>query len=277
MATTQNRTRAGVTTREAQRSVAQGLESIGRIAHFTGETVRSLGKVRLYSTEAIRQVGVLISSSALFMWALMAVFGVAWGTQGSYLTEQFGAPGYAAIFPAYGGPRAFGPLMWGWILAAKVGCGLVAQIGSMRISEEIDALKVTGVRPIPYLVGTRLVAAWVAVPFLYITGTALVYLSSYVMMVHVLGTVSHGGFLSVLWAWQSPADLIYSVIWGLGLGTSTVLVGCYYGYNAQGGPAGVGLATAKSMVMNLVMVSVLAMFFHLLFWGQGFANIPAAN
>jgi phospholipid/cholesterol/gamma-HCH transport system permease protein len=166
--------------------------------------------------------------------------------------------------------------MWGWILSAKVGCGLVAELGSMRISEEIDALEVMGIPPKPYLVGTRILAAWLAMPFLYLVGLALSHVGSYLVIIYMLKTVSEGGFFQVFWAFQSPADLLFSMLWMLILGTLIVLVSCYFGYTARGGPVGVGQNTARSMVVNMVLVSVIGMFCQQLFWG-GFPNAPIGN
>jgi phospholipid/cholesterol/gamma-HCH transport system permease protein len=166
--------------------------------------------------------------------------------------------------------------MWGWILSAKVGCGLVAEIGSARISEEIDALEVMGVESKPYLVATRFLGALIAMPFLYIVGLGVLYLSSWFMLVHILHTVSSGGFFSILWSFQSPLDLLFSMLWMVAVGTVIVLVGCYYGYTAHGGPVGVGRNTAKSMVVNMVLVSFLGLLAQQAFWG-GFPNAPIAN
>ena len=89
------------------------------------------------------------------------------GTEAIYTLKQVGAPIYSGIFNAWCAVRELAPYMWGYILAAKVGCGLVAEIGSMRIADEVDALEVMGIDSTVYLVGTRVVAAWMAMPFLY--------------------------------------------------------------------------------------------------------------
>lgn len=252
------------------------LDNIADLVGFAGRAFASLGQVRLYPSEAFRQTGILIFSSGLVIWMMEFVMGAVFAVEGHYITRQFGATGYVGIFPALGGLRTCAPEMWGWILSAKVGCGLVAEIGSMRITEEIDALEVMGIRPMPYLVGTRLIAAWIAMPFLYIVGLGLLYISSWFMIVHVLGTVSEGGFLDVFWAFQNPMDLLFSVLWTMILGTLVVLVGCYYGYTARGGPVDVGDNTAKSMVVNMVLVSLVGLICQQAFWG-GFPNAPIAN
>jgi phospholipid/cholesterol/gamma-HCH transport system permease protein len=256
--------------------VQTALENAADMATFALDTFRSLGGVWAYTSEVFRQTGIIILSSGLVIWLMEFVIGAVFAVQGHYISSQFGAKGYVGVFPALGGLRATAPEMWGWILSAKVGCGLVAEIGSMRISEEIDALEVMAIRPKPYLVGTRLIAAWIAMPFLYLVGLGLSYLGSWVVLIHVLDTVSEGGFFQVFWAFQSPIDLLFSMLWVLLLGTLIVLVACYYGYTASGGPVGVGRNTAKSMVANMVLVSAIGMICQQLFWG-GFPNAPIGN
>jgi phospholipid/cholesterol/gamma-HCH transport system permease protein len=152
-------------------------------------------------------------------------------------------------------------------MAAKVGTGIVAELGSMRISDEIDALEVMGVPSMIYLCATRLLAAWLVLPFMYLAGIGAGFLASYLAVVKQIGEVSSGGYSLIFWMFQNPPDLLYSVIKGMTMATAIVLVGCYYGYNASGGPVGVGTATAKSMVLNIVLVHLIGMLGTQLFWG----------
>lgn len=260
----------------AKQAFVEKFTNLVEVVRFAGRVLASVPRTRKYASEVLHQTGILILSSGLIIWFMLLLIGAVFAVQGHYISEQFGAPGYAAVFPALGGLRTAAPEMWGWILSAKVGCGLVAEIGSARISEEIDALEVMGVDSLPYLVATRLLAALIAMPFLYIVGLGLLYLSSWYMIVYALPTVSDGGYWTVLWIFQSPLDLLFSMIWTQVLGTLVVLVGCYYGYTARGGPVGVGMNTAKSMVVNMVLVSVVGLLFHQLFWG-GFPDAPIAN
>ena len=93
------------------------------------------------------------------------------------------------------------------------------------------------------------------------------YLASYVAVVKQIGDVSTGGYELIFWMFQNPGDLIFSLTKGMAMATVIVLVGCYYGYTASGGPVGVGTATAKSMVFNIVMVHILGMLGTVVFWG----------
>jgi len=137
----------------------------------------------------------------------------------------------------------------------------------MRISDEIDALEVMGLEPVTFLAATRLLAAWMAFPFMYLVGIGVMYFASYLTVVNQVGDVSSGGYLLIFWMFQNPPDLIFSLIKGMVMATAIVMVGCYYGYTASGGPVGVGTATAQSMVVNIVLVHIIGMLGTVVFWG----------
>src|SRR5919112_704833 len=111
------------------------------------------------------------------------------------------------------------------------------------------------------------VLSLVVLPFLYLAGIGAGFFASYLAVVLQIGEVSSGGYFLVFWMFQNPPDLIYSLIKGMAMATVIVLVGCYYGYTAGGGPVGVGTATAKSMVLNTVMVHLIGMIGTQIFWG----------
>jgi phospholipid/cholesterol/gamma-HCH transport system permease protein len=159
------------------------------------------------------------------------------------------------------------PYAFGYMMAAKVGTGIVAELGAMRISDEIDALEVMGVPPMTFLAATRLLGAWMTLPFMYLAAVGVGFFASWLAVVKQIAEVSSGGYFLVFWMFQNPPDLIYSVIKAMVMSTVIVLVGCYYGYTASGGPVGVGTATAKSMVLNIVMVHIIGMMGTLIFWG----------
>ncbi|MFJ8816612.1 ABC transporter permease [Amycolatopsis thermoflava] len=243
------------------------LEDLGRIVPFTFATLRHLGGARRYTTEVLRQAGIVILSSSAIIWFMMAMLAAEISLEGHYLLAQLGAGGYTAVFTSTG-DYTVAPEMWGWILSAKVGCGLVAELGSMRISEEIDALEVMGLDSRAYLVSTRVLAMVIVTPFMFVIGTGLMYYVNYLLNVFVFKSVSAGGYLDVFWSFQTQQDLLLSLAMGAVMGMMIVVVGCYYGYHAQGGPVGVGKNTAKSMVINLVIVSVVGAIFQQLFFGS---------
>jgi len=257
-------------------SVQAAVATAGRIARFSATTVRGLPGLRRYPGEVFHQAGVLILSSGLIIWAMQFVVGTMCGTEASYTLKQIGAPLYSGVFTSYCGLREMAPYMWAYILAAKVGCGLVAELGSMRIAEEIDAMEVMGVDSMVYLVGTRIAAAWLAMPFLFLVGLGIMYISMYVTVVVMIGGVSSGGYLYTFWLYQNAYDLVGALFKMMSMGTVVIFVGCFWGYTAEGGPVGVGRATAKSMALNMVMIHIVGMLCSWIFWGVN-PNAPVAN
>ena len=246
------------------------LDSFGEVARF-GSRVAGLvysGRVFPYFGETLRQAGILIFGSALIIWAFVFILGLQCGLQGAYFFRAQGVPGYAGLFAAWCDLREALPYAFGYILSAKVGTGIVAELGAMRISDEIDALEVMGIPPVTFLAGTRLLAAWIAFPFMYLVGIGVMYFASYFSVVDQIGDVSSGGYLLIFWMFQDPLDLTFSLIKGMVMATAIVLVGCYYGYTASGGPVGVGTATAQSMVVNIILVHIIGMLGTVVFWGS---------
>lgn len=256
--------------------IKSGFATFGDLSKFSVTATKAIPGLREYKVEVLRQAAILVLSSGLIIWLMEFVIGAECGIEGSYTLRQIGAPLYSGIFTAWCGLREMAPYMWGYILAAKVGCGLVAELGSMRISEEIDAMEVMGVDSMSYLVASRVVAAWLAMPFLYIVGLALMFLAEKLVVVNQLATTSPGGYSFIFWLYQSPGDLAFSLIKVMAMGTVIVFVGCFFGYTASGGPVGVGRATARSMVLNMVLIHVIGLLGTQLFWGLS-PNAPIAN
>jgi phospholipid/cholesterol/gamma-HCH transport system permease protein len=245
------------------------IASFGDIVKFCSRVVGEVFglKVFRFFGEALRQAGLLILSSTLVIWGLIFIIGLQCGIEGAYFNRAVGSPAYAGVFAAWCDLRELVPYAFGYMMAAKVGTGIVAEIGSMRISDEVDALEVMGISSMTFLCATRLLAAWLVLPFMYLAGIGAGFFASYLAVVQQIGEVSSGGFFLIFWMFQNPPDLLYSVIKAMAMATVIVLVGCYYGYNASGGPVGVGTATAKSMVLNIVLVHLIGMLGTQIFWG----------
>jgi phospholipid/cholesterol/gamma-HCH transport system permease protein len=245
------------------------LASFGEILRFCGTVFKEVFGLRVfrYFGEGLRQAGVLILSSTLVIWGLTFIIGLQCGIEAAYFNRSTGAPAYAGVFAAWCDLRELIPYAFGYMMAAKVGTGIVAELGSMRISDEIDALEVMGISSMTFLCATRLLASWMVLPFVYLAGIGAGFLASYLAVVQQIGEVSSGGYSLIFWMFQNPPDLLYSVIKGMAMATVIVLVGCYYGYTASGGPVGVGTATAKSMVLNIVLVHIIGMLGTQIFWG----------
>jgi phospholipid/cholesterol/gamma-HCH transport system permease protein len=245
------------------------IASFGDIVKFCSRILREVASLRVFRFfgECLRQAGVLIVGSTIVIWGLCFIIGLQCGIEGAYLTRAQGTPAYAGVFSAWCDLRELVPYAFGYMMAAKVGTGLVAEIGAMRITDEIDALEVMGISSMTYLCATRVVAAAMVLPFIYLAGVGAGFLASYLAVVQQIGEVSSGGFFLIFWMFQNPPDLIYSLAKGMAMAIVIVLVGCYYGYTASGGPVGVGTATAKSMVLNTVAVHLVGMLGTQVFWG----------
>src|SRR5881394_449359 len=245
------------------------LGSLGEIARFCGKTVGLVwsGRVFKFFGEALRQAGVLILGSTMVIWGLAFILGLQCGIEGAYFNRSVGAPAYAGVFSAWCDLREVMPYAFGYMMSAKVGTGLVAEIGAMRITDEIDALEVMGISSMTFLCATRLLAAAMVLPFVYLAGVGAGFFASYLAVVQQIGDVSSGGYFLIFWMFQNPPDLIYSLVKSMAMALMIVLVGCYYGYTASGGPVGVGTATAKSMVFNTVGVHLIGMLGTQVFWG----------
>jgi phospholipid/cholesterol/gamma-HCH transport system permease protein len=245
------------------------LASAGEILKFCGRILGQVYSLRVFRFfgEALRQSGILIVSSTIVIWGLVFIIGLQCGTEGAYFSRSVGAPSQSGVFAAWCDLRELVPYAFGYMMAAKVGTGIVAELGSMRISDEIDALEVMGIDSVLFLCATRLLASWLVLPFVYLAAIGAGFFASYLAVVQQVGDVSSGGYFLVFWMFQNPPDLVYSLIKGMVMATVVVLVGCYYGYNASGGPVGVGTATAKSMVLNIVMVHLIGMLGTQVFWG----------
>jgi phospholipid/cholesterol/gamma-HCH transport system permease protein len=246
------------------------LAAMGAIARFTGSVVREVWSLRVmrFFGESLRQAGILIVGSTLVIWSLVFLTGLnTCGIEAAYFNQSVGASAYSGVFAAWCNLREAVPYAFGYMMAAKVGTGIVAELGAMRISEEIDALEVMGVDSVTFLCATRLLAAWIVLPFMYIAAIGVAFVGSYIAIVKQIGYVSAGGYLLIFWQFQNAPDLLYSLIKGMFMATAIVLVACYFGYTASGGPVGVGTATAKSMVLNLVLVTLIGMMGTQVFWG----------
>jgi phospholipid/cholesterol/gamma-HCH transport system permease protein len=245
------------------------LTSFGEACRFCGKIVIKIfnGRVFAFIGEVIRQAGILIVGSMVIVLGMVFILGLVCGIEGAYAAQTLGATSYAGAITALCDLREVTPYAFGYMMAAKVGTGFVAEIGSMRISDEIDALEVMGFDSILYLGSTRLLGTWLVLPFIYMLAVAVGFLASYFAVVIQIGQVSPAGYLQIFWQFQAPTDFFFSGIKAFAMATFIVLVCVYYGYNVRGGPVGVGKATAQSMVANIIGIHLIGMVGTQLFWG----------
>src|SRR2546423_9495679 len=190
------------------------IASFGEITKFCGTIVGRVysGRVFRFFGESLRQAGILILSSALIICGLVFIIGLECGIEGAYFTRAQGTPAYAGVFAAWCDLRELVPYAFGYMMAAKVGTGIVAELGSMRISDEIDALEVMGIPSVTFLCATKLLAAWMVLPFVYLCSIGAGFFASYLAVVQQIGDVSSGGYFLIFWVFQNPPDLLFSLI-----------------------------------------------------------------
>jgi phospholipid/cholesterol/gamma-HCH transport system permease protein len=232
------------------------------IARYKKEILRILSEV-VFGSGALAVIGGTVG-----VIGFMSFFtGTEVGLQGYAALEQLGVGPIAGFISAYFNTREIAPLVAGLALSATVGCGFTAQLGAMRISEEIDALEVMAVPSVPFLVTTRIIAGFIAVIPLYVIGLLSSYLATYWIVVDVdhqsAGTYSHYFHLFL-----PPEDVIWSFFKVLVFAVVIVLTHCYFGYTAKGGPAGVGLAVGKAVRTAIVTVTLFDFFLSLAIWGS---------
>src|SRR5213082_47783 len=203
------------------------IASFGEIAKFCGKIVGQVYTLRVFRFfgEALRQAGILILSSTLVIWGLVFIIGLQCGIEGAYFNRSAGVPAYSGVFAAWCDLRELVPYAFGYMMAAKVGTGIVAELGSMRISDEIDALEVMGISGMTFLCATRLLAAWMVLPFMYLAAIGVGFLGTWLAVVEQIGDVSSAGFFLIFWQFQNPPGLFFSLIKAMAEATLIVIVG----------------------------------------------------
>lgn len=255
---------------------SDGVISIGHQFLFYGRAVVAApSTVRTHRREVWRLLGeASLGSGALAIIGgtfgvivLLSFFtGTEVGLQGFTGLDDIGASIFAGFVSAYFNTREIAPLVAGIALSATLGAGFTGQLGAMRIAEEIDALEVMAIPPIPYLVTTRVIAGLIAVVPLYLAGlfssyfaTRLIVTSSYQQS---SGTYDHYFHLFL-----PPGDVVLSLLKALMFAVIVILTHCYYGFTAKGGPGGVGVAVGRAVRAAIVLVTVSDFFISLAFWG----------
>ncbi|HVF19454.1 MAG TPA: ABC transporter permease [Mycobacteriales bacterium] len=260
----------------ALRVPLDGLEQLGLQLSFYGRSLGWLPRtVRRYKLEVLRLLAeVSLGSGALVMIGgtigvitFMTFFtGTQVGLEGYSALNQLGSAAFTGFISAYFNTREISPLVAALALSATVGCGFTAQLGAMRISEEVDALEVMGIPSVPYLVTTRIIAGFVAVIPLYVVGLLSSYLATRLIVTQYFGQ-STGTYDHYFHLFLPPVDILWSFGKVLVFSVVIVLIHCYYGFHASGGPAGVGIAVGRAVRAAIVAVNIVDFFLSLAIWG----------
>jgi phospholipid/cholesterol/gamma-HCH transport system permease protein len=267
------------------RSVARGagnlLEDIGKQLRFYAEVIRDILSIRrvllrhrsvifnLVSDITIGAGALIVGGGMVFVIFSMSFFtGTEVGLQGFKGLQQIGAENFTGLIGAFANTREVTPLIAGVAFAAQVGAGFTAELGAMRISEEIDALEVMSIPSKAYLVGTRVVAALIAIIPLYLISLFASFFATKLVSTQFFG-MSSGSYDYYFRLYLPVQDIAFSLIKACLFATVVALVHCYYGYYASGGPAGVGVAVGRAIRLSIVCVVVLNLVLSLIFWGGG--------
>jgi phospholipid/cholesterol/gamma-HCH transport system permease protein len=252
------------------------LEGLGKQLAFSAKAMAwSPRTIRRYRKETFRLLtevcfgtgGLAVIGGTLGVMIGMTMFtGLIVGLQGYSALNQLGTAALTGFISAYFNTREVAPLSAGLALSATVGCGFTAQLGAMRISDEIDALEVMGVPSMPYLVTTRVLAGVAAVIPLYAVGLLSSYLASRQITIWLYGQ-SAGTYDHYFTLFLPPGDVLWSFGKVIVFSVLVILSHCYYGYTASGGPAGVGVAVGRAVRTSIVLISVLDFFLSLAIWG----------
>jgi phospholipid/cholesterol/gamma-HCH transport system permease protein len=231
------------------------------LRRYRSEVLRLLAEVS-FGTGALAVIGGTVGVITF----LSFFTGTEVGLQGYAALDQLGTSAFTGFVSAYFNTREIAPLVAGLALSATVGCGFTAQLGAMRINEEVDALEVMAVPSTPFLVTTRVIAGFVAVIPLYVIGLLSSYLSTRIIATTYYGQ-SAGTYDHYFHLFLPPQDVLWSFGKVLVFSVVIILTHCYYGYRASGGPAGVGVAVGRAVRTSIVAINVIDFFLSLAIWG----------
>lgn len=248
------------------------LAEMGELIVFMGSVVRALpGSVR-YISEALRQSAMMIVSTSLLLFVMYIFMGIVTMNTGYFLLFPLGAADYLGAIGAFG-IHVSAVIMFFWVFVSKVCGGFVAEIGSMKISQEIDAFESVGIDPLRFVVGTRILATILYIPIATVIGLLGYLTGCYIDAILILNALDPAGFFRFNWLSQGISDQLFVLTTTALAGITTAITACFYGLRATGGPAGVGDAVAQAVKINLVIANLVGAFTVILWYGED-AGVP---
>jgi phospholipid/cholesterol/gamma-HCH transport system permease protein len=264
---------------KAGRTVGNMLEEVGNQLLFYLRVFAAIP--RMFKPRYLKLLATMVSDITIGAGALIVGGGMVFvifsmsfftgtevGLQGFKGLQQIGAEAFTGLVGSFANTREVTPLIAGVAFAAQVGAGFTAELGAMRISDEIDALEVMSVPTLVYLVCTRVVAAFLCIIPLYLFSLYASFLATELVTTKFFG-LSPGIYQHYFRLYLPPIDIIYSLAKAAVFAVAVALIHCYYGYFATGGPAGVGVAVGRAIRLSIVTVVLLNLVLSLLFWGGG--------
>ncbi len=258
--------------------VPAAVDNTGFAVDFGWQVLRSIPlTLRHYRAETLRLItdmtwgrGSLIVGGGTVptLMVLGIVMGAGTGIEAFALLDLLGMGPLTGIISAFANTRELAPIAAGIGFAAQAGCRMTAEIGAMRIAEEIDAIESLGLRSIPFVVTTRVIAGAVAIVPTFLVALILAYLSCAAIVVTVHGQAA-GVYYHYFFQFVSGWDMIAAVIKVLAFVVAVILIHCYQGFFAAGGPEGVGIASGRAVRASFVTIIALDMALTLTLWGVG--------
>ncbi|WP_330184177.1 ABC transporter permease [Nocardia sp. NBC_01503] len=252
---------------------------IARIGHQVFFFLRSISSMPLafkqYPKEVWRLLSdvtwgngnLIVGGGTIGVVLILSAFGgMTVAIQGYTSLNLLGLSPLTGAISAFATTRELGPMLATLAFAAQAGCRFTAQLGAMRISEEIDALESVAIRPLPYLVSTRMIAAMVAIVPLYCLALPFAYISCS-LTVQLIGGTASGTFQHYFYQFLIPHDVLYSLLKAIIFVAITTFIQCYYGFFASGGPEGVGVAAGRAIKYCIIAVVFADLFITLAIWG----------
>ncbi len=243
---------------------------IGELSYFTGRFFREVFSAPFEFKELLRQCYQMGNRSMVLVGVTGFILGLVLTLQTRPTLQQFGAVSWMPYMVGISIVREMGPMITALICAGRIASGIGAELGSMRVTEQIDAMEVSGTNPFKYLVVTRVLACVLMLPLLVIMSDAIALFGSF-LVEHFKGDVSFRLYFNKVFDALEYGDIIPATIKTFFFGLAIGLVGCFKGYNCKKGTAGVGIAANTAVVfasmllffLDLVAVLISDIFYEL--------------
>lgn len=249
-------------------SIQLFLIEIGELSYFTLRFFRETVKPPFEFKEFLRQCFYMGNRSLFLVATTGFIIGLVFTLQSRPTLEQFGAASWIPAMVSVSIIREIGPIITALICAGRIGSGIGAELGSMRVTEQIDAMEVSGTNPFKYLVVTRVLATTFMLPILVFFGDIIAIYGSYIVE-NIKGNVSLLLYFTQVFNHLEFSDVIPSTLKTFFFGFAIGMVGCFKGYNCKKGTAGVGLAANSAVVfssMLLFIIDFIAVFISNIFY-----------
>ena len=232
------------------------LIEIGELSYFTGRFLKEVFTKPFEFKELLRQCYNIGNRSLLLVGITGFILGLVFSLQTRPTLIEFGAEAWMPSMVSISIVRELGPVIFALICAGKIGSGIGAELGSMRVTEQIDAMEVSGTNPFKYLVVTRIMATTLMLPLLIIFGDTIALFGSAIVE-NLKGDVSFLLYFNKVFDSLEFADIIPATIKSFFFGFAIGLVGCFKGYNCTNGTVGVGEASNSAVVYTSLLLFVI--------------------